>query len=78
MDKRDPAFLELAKILRGEDTPNRSLTPYSEGLAALASGFSIIAKDDYDNIAKQFYVYDALYSFCKSDNNKEKLLTSRH
>jgi hypothetical protein len=36
--------------------PNRSLTPYSEGLAALASGFSIISKDDYDNMAKQFCV----------------------
>jgi hypothetical protein len=58
--------------------PNRGLTPYSEGLVALASGFSIISKDDYDNMAKQFYVYDALYAFCKSDNKKEKLLTSIH
>ena len=79
MDKKEeePALLELAKIVRGADTPNRSLTPYSESLAALASGFSIISKDDYDNMTKQFYVYDALYAFCKSDN-KEKLLTSRH
>jgi hypothetical protein len=53
-------------------------TPYSEGLAALAGCFAIILKDDYDNMAKQFYVYDALYAFCNSnDNNKEKL-TSRH
>ena len=78
LDKKNPALLELAKIVRGADTANRSLTPYSEGLAALASGCSIISKDDDENIAKQFYVYDALYAFCKSDNNKEKLLTSRH
>ncbi len=71
------ALLELAKIVRGADTSNRILTPYSEGLAALASGFSITSKDDYDNMAKQFYVYEALYAFCKSDN-KENLLTSRH
>jgi hypothetical protein len=77
LDKKEPALLGLAKIVRGADTSNRSLTPYSEGLAALASGFSIISKDDYDNMAKQFYVYDALYAFCKSDN-KENLLTSRH
>ena len=77
LDKKEPALLGLAKIVRGADTSNRSLTPYSEGLAALASGFSIISKDDYDNMAKQFYVYDALYAFCKSDT-KEKLLTSRH
>jgi hypothetical protein len=78
LDKKEPALLELAKIVRGADTPNRNLTPYSEGLAALASGFGIISKDDYDNMAKQFYLYDALYAFCKSDNNKEKLSTSRH
>jgi hypothetical protein len=78
LDKNEPALLELAKIVRGADTPNRSLTPYSEGLAALASGFSIVSKDDYDNMVKQFYAYDALYAFCKSDNNKEKLLSSRH
>lgn len=77
LNNKYPAILQLAKIVRGADTPNRSLTPYSEGLAALASGFSIISKDDYDNMAKQFYVYDALYAFCKS-NNKEKLLTTRH
>jgi len=76
--KREPALLELAKIVRGADTPNRSLTPYSEGLAALASGFSIISKDDHDNMAKQFYVYDALYAFCKSNDKKEKLLSSRY
>jgi hypothetical protein len=62
LDKKHPALLELAKIVRGADTPNRSLTPYSEGLAALASGFSIISKDDHENMEKQFYVYDASMS----------------
>ena len=65
LDKKDPALAELAKIVRGADTPNRSLTPQSEGLIAVATGFSRIAKDDHDNIAKQSYVYDALYEFCK-------------
>jgi hypothetical protein len=78
LGRREPALLELAKIVRGADTPNRSLTPYSEGLAALAGGFSIISKDDHDNMAKQFYVYDALYAFCKSNDKKQKLLSSRH
>ena len=66
LDKKDPALLELAKIVRGADTPNRTLTPQSEGLIAVAMGFSKIVKDDHDNIAKQSYVYDALYEFCKS------------
>jgi len=61
----DPALLELAKIVRGADTANRTLTPESPGLAALAEGFRIISKDDHDNMAKQFAVYDALYAFCQ-------------
>ena len=65
LDKKDPTLLELAKIVRGADTPNRALSSQSEGLLAIATGFSINSKDDYDNMRKQFYVYDALYSFCK-------------
>jgi hypothetical protein len=77
LDKKEPALTELAKIVRGADTNNRKLTPYSEGLAAIAAGFSVSSKDDYDNMAKQFPLYDALFEFCKYDH-KEKLLTSRH
>ena len=62
---QDKALLELAKIVRGADTANRTLTPESPGLAAIAEGFRAITKDDFDNMSKQFYVYDALYEFCK-------------
>lgn len=65
LDKKDGALAEVAKIVRGADTPNRALTPQSEGLVAIAYGFSMNSKDDHDNMSKQFYVYDALYSFCK-------------
>jgi hypothetical protein len=75
LDKKEPALLELAKIVRGADTPNRVLTPQSEGLVAIATGFSLISKDDYDNMAKQYYVYDALLAYCKSD---KKGTSSRH
>ena len=61
----DKALWELAQIVRGADTLNRTLTPESAGLVAIAEGFRGISKDDYDNISKQFYVYDALYEFCK-------------
>jgi hypothetical protein len=71
-DKKDPALAELAKIVRGADTPNRSLTPQSEGLVAIATGFAMNSKDDYDNMAKQFYVYDALYAFCKAKLAKQQ------
>lgn len=65
MEKKEPALVEVAKIVRGADTPNGTLTPQSEGLLAIAYGFSMNAKDDHDNMNKQFFVYDAIYSFCK-------------
>lgn len=37
LDKKDKSLLELAKIVRGADTPNRKLTPQSEGLVAIAT-----------------------------------------
>ena len=69
---KDPALLELAKIVRGADTVNRTLTPESPGLASLAEGFRMISKDDYENMAKQFPVYDALYAFCQSKTRQGK------
>jgi hypothetical protein len=41
----------------------------------LATGFSLISKDDHDNMTKQSYVYDALFAYCKSD---KKDTSSRH
>jgi hypothetical protein len=63
---RDPALLDLALIVRGADTDARKLTPESAGLYAVASGFRNIARDDFDNMAKQFPVYDALYGYCRA------------
>lgn len=71
LDKKEPALGELAKIVRGADTPNRTLTPQSEGLVAIATGFAMNSKDDFDNIGKQFHVYDALYTFCKTKLAKQ-------
>ena len=63
---KDPALLELAKVVRGADTPNRDLTPESPGLNSIAAGFRLISKDDFDNMAKQWPVYDALYAHFKA------------
>ncbi|HKB24124.1 MAG TPA: chromate resistance protein ChrB domain-containing protein [Methylomirabilota bacterium] len=62
----DPALRALAPIVRGADTDARQLTPESAGLYALATGFQAIAKDDHDNMAKQFPAYDALYAYCRA------------
>jgi hypothetical protein len=62
----DPALKRLALIVRGADTPNRELTPESAGLYACATGFQVISKDDFDNMARQFPAYDALYAYCQA------------
>jgi len=62
----DPALQALSKIVRGADTDARGLTPESSGLYALATGFQTIARDDHDNMAKQFPAYDALYAYCRA------------
>ena len=62
----DPALRALALIVRGADTDQRQLTPESPGLYALASGFQAIARDDFDNMSRQFPAYDALYAYCRT------------
>jgi hypothetical protein len=66
----DPALQALARIVRGADTDARQLTPESAGLYALATGFQALAKDDFDNMAKQFPAYDALYAYCRATTKR--------
>lgn len=69
---RDPALRELAKIVRGADTDRPDLAPESAGLDSIATGFRLISDDDFDNMEKQWPVYDALYAFCKWKLEQEK------
>jgi hypothetical protein len=62
----DPALQDLALIVRGADTDARHLTPESAGLYALATGFQALAKDDHENMTRQFPAYDALYAYCRA------------
>jgi protein-tyrosine-phosphatase len=62
----DPGLAVLAPIVRGADTDARGLTPESAGLYAAATGFQAISRDDHDNMARQFPMYDALYAFCQA------------
>lgn len=65
---KDQALLELAKIVRGADARVTGITeaaPESIGLDAAATGFRLLAVDDYENMTMQFPLYDALYRYCK-------------
>lgn len=65
----DPAIQKLAKVVHGADiSKDITITPQSAGLQTIAEGFRLTSKDDYDNMKKQFAVYDALYAYFKQQN----------
>ena len=63
----DAGLATLATIVRGADTDDRGLTPESAGLYAAATGFQATSRDDFDNMARQFPMYDALYAYCQAE-----------
>ena len=69
---RDPAVLELAKIVRAADTDTMEAAPEAAGLEAVMTGFGIVSKDDYETIARASPVYDAFYTNCKLKLIREK------
>src|SRR5256712_11726363 len=62
---KEPALLELAKIVRGAEAKIPDTPPESARLEAIAHGFRNLAKDDFDNMRLQFATYDALYKYCQ-------------
>ena len=60
----DPPLMELAKIVRVADGGS-GREPEAAGLEAAATGFRLMAKDDFENQRLQFPLYDALYEYCK-------------
>ena len=61
---RDPALLELAKIVRVADGGSGAAAE-AAGMEAAATGFRRIARDDHENQRLQFPFYDALYAYCQ-------------
>ena len=62
----DAALIELARIVRAADTPRKDWSPEGIGLEAIADGFRRISSDDFENMRRQFAVYDALYAYCEA------------
>ncbi|EQD39169.1 rhodanese domain protein [mine drainage metagenome] len=61
---KDAALFELAKIVRVADGGSGSEVE-AAGLEAAATGFRLLAKDDFENQRLQFPLYDALYTYCQ-------------
>jgi hypothetical protein len=71
---KDPALVLLAKIVNGADTDNTLWNqPESAGLNAIAEGFRHLGfKDDHEQIAAEWIVYDALYAYCQEMVRRDK------
>src|SRR5438132_12785353 len=57
---KDPALLELAKVVRGGDAKMPDASPESAGLEAITQWFRNLAKKDFDNMIININTYDAL------------------
>jgi len=69
---KDPALLELAKIVHAADTRDKEAAPEGAGLSAVMVGVRLNSKDDWEAVEKAGLVYDALYSFAKLKIIREK------
>jgi hypothetical protein len=69
------ALVLLGKIVNGADTDNTLWNqPEGAGLEAVAEGFRHLGfKDDHEQNAAEWIVYDALYAYCQSCVEQGKL-----
>jgi rhodanese-related sulfurtransferase len=56
----------LARIVRGADTSRHDLAAQCDGLVAISLGLSANFADDHEMLEHGMIVYDALYSWCRS------------
>ena len=65
----DPALAYMAKVIRGADTPDKSLTPESVGIEAVLDGIRLLHHPD-DQRQASAPVFEALYAYCKEKTAK--------
>jgi hypothetical protein len=65
--EKDPALALMALVIRGGETTDRHLTPYSAGIKALSNGIRAkYGADDAAIVAAHQPLLDALYWFCQA------------
>ena len=65
-DLTDKPLRRLAQIVHCADVrKDREADPIAAGLEAIAVGYSLRFPDDFENLERQFDVYDALYAWCR-------------
>jgi hypothetical protein len=70
----DAALRRIARIVRGADFPEDiDLTEESAGIRAISQGFPLVTQDDYETVEKAAFLYDALYAYCQSIEERKGL-----
>jgi predicted MFS family arabinose efflux permease len=65
---KDRALVYMARVIRGADTANKSVTPESIGVEALLAGIRALHHpDDQAQRLASYPVLDALYAYCKAN-----------
>ena len=60
-----PGLARLARIVHGADiAEDIGVTPESAGLKAIAEGFQMVCRDDWEAQEKQWPIYEALLTWC--------------
>jgi len=69
----DAALRRLARIVHGADFPAEiASTPESAGLWAISQGFTDVAADDPEIVARAAFLYDSLYAHLRRRVAEEK------
>jgi hypothetical protein len=63
----DPAMAYMAKVIRGADTADKTITPESVGVEALLEGVRLVHKpNDQRQREASRPILDALYAYCQA------------
>jgi hypothetical protein len=68
---KDPAIVYMAKVIRGADTADKTITAESIGIEALLEGIRLVHQpDDQKQREASRPILDALYAYCKTKVEK--------
>lgn len=64
--EKDAAMVYMAKVIRGADTADKTITPESIGVESLLEGIRLLHHpDDQAQREASYPVLDALYAYCR-------------
>jgi len=68
----DPALVKLGAVVNLADTGRMNEDPLAFALEALAQGYRLSSATDHETLAKEFFLYDALYAFFAQESGPRK------